>query len=140
MIYRKFTKWGKRIEFDEGERYCPECNGRGCKFGVIRSGSYTQVTKTPCGYCRGCGKTDWIQDATGSPSIAPPPVESIEYMKNNIGAFAALWLRDSIDKEILDSLTTSGLGANLIHYEMMKLVAKDAGVVVVTASQVKRSV
>ena len=139
-IYRKHTLLGRKLEFEEGERHCPECGGRGSKIGGIKSGNYTLAVKTVCGYCQGCGKTDWIQDATGIPRVDPPPEESIQYMKDNLGAFAALWLRKEIDKEIINSLITSGLGASAIHYEMMKQLAKNVGVAVVTASQINPKV
>jgi len=70
-IHRKYTDWGDRIEIGEGEMYCPECEGKGCKFGTISNGRYKITTKILCGFCQGYGKTDWIQVATNEPRVSP---------------------------------------------------------------------
>jgi len=139
-IYRKFTEWGRRINIGQGESYCPECKGKGCKFGTILNGNYKSTIKTPCGFCQGYGKTDWIQTATNEPRVSPPPGEYINYLKNSFAEFAALWIEKEIDNEILKSLLTSGRVTNLVRYEMMKQFAMTVGVTVVTASQVQQTV
>ncbi len=134
MIYRKYTDYGRRIDIDIGETYCPECQGRGSKFATISTGVYRQVIRTPCGYCQGYGKTDWIQNATGEPKVGPP-IMDFNYLQNQFVEHAAECLRKEIDQRILDSLITFGRVANRIFYEMMKNLAKNAGVAVVTAKQ-----
>ena len=37
-IYRKYTEWGRRINIEKGETYCPKCDGRGCMFGSTSVG------------------------------------------------------------------------------------------------------
>lgn len=130
-IYRKYTVWGRRINIGKGEMYCPRCNGRGCMFGTISTGSL----KTPCGFCQGDGKTDWIQIATNEPKIQPPPQEYINYLKNNFEEYVALCLTKDIDNEIMNSLITSGMEVTAISLKMMKEYAKSVGDVVVTANQ-----
>ena len=135
-IYRKYTEWGRHINIGEGETYCPECNGRGCKFGNISIGSgYKSTVKIPCGFCQGYGKTDWIQIATNEPRISPPPEQYINYLKNNFAEFAALWITQKIDNDILKSLIISGRESQTLSYNLLKLYAKTAGVVVVTTTQ-----
>ena len=134
-IHRKYTVWGRQIDIGEGEVYCPECKGKGCKFGTISDGNYKSTIKTPCGFCQGYGKSDWIQIATNEPRVSPPPGEYMKYLKNNFAEFAALWITKEIDKEILDSLITSGRIMQLVSYEILKEYAKNAGVAVVTATQ-----
>lgn len=130
-IYRKFTLWGRRIIIEEGEMYCPKCNGRGCMFGKSPAG----IIKIPCGFCRGYGKADWIQVATNEPKMQPPPGEYINYLNNNLEEQAAIWLANEIDNEILNSLITSGMEPKDFILKMMKEYAKSVGVVVVTAKQ-----
>lgn len=133
-IYRKYTEWGRLIDIGEGETYCPKCNGKGCKIGTISNGA---IIKIPCGFCQGYGKTDWIQTATNEPRIAPAPEEYINHLQNNFMEFTSLWLAKRIDKEILDSLTTSGQARSLMSYDLMKRYAMSAKATVVTATQAK---
>ena len=72
-IHRKFTEWGRRIEIGKGDMYCPKCQGRGCKLATIKIGNYKSTIKTPCGFCQGYGKSDWIQTATNEPRVQGPP-------------------------------------------------------------------
>ena len=135
-IYRKYTEWGRRISIGKGETYCPKCNGRGCKIAAIKNGSYKSTIKSPCGFCRGYGKADWIQIATNQPRVDPPPGNLyFDYLKNHFEEYAATWIAKEIDKEIINSLITSGQVATRIFYRMMKNYAKSARVVVVTANQ-----
>jgi len=136
-IYRKYTEWGRRISIGKGETYCPKCEGKGCKFGTISTGSIKTIMKIPCGFCQGWGKADWIQIATDRPAVLPPPGEYINYLKSNFAEYAALWIRTQIDQEILDSLTTSGMLLYRVTYEILKIYAKSAGVTVVTTMQRK---
>jgi len=134
-IYRKYTVWGRHIDIGEGETYCPECKGRGCKIRNISSGKYQPTIKTPCGFCQGYGKSDWIQIATNKARVSPPPRQYINYLKNNFMEFAALWIKTKVDQEILDSLITSGRVMQPVRYEILKEYAKHAGDVVVTTTQ-----
>lgn len=137
-IHRKFTEWGRRIDIGIGEVYCPECQGKGTKFKSNSNGNWT--IKTPCGFCKGYGKTDWIQIATNEPRDSPPVGEYINYLKNNLAEFGAQCIAKEIDKEILKSLSTYGQAKTHVHYEMMKQFAKTAKVTVVTARQAQRTV
>lgn len=135
-IYRKYTEWGRRINIGDGETYCPKCLGRGSMFGIISNGFLKTTIKTPCGFCQGWGKADWIQIAADRYAVLPPPGEYISYLKDNFAEFAALWIRKEIDKDILSSLKTSGTELHLrISYEILKQYAKNAGVTVVTTTQ-----
>lgn len=138
-IYRKYTDWGRRIDIEKGEVYCPQCQGRGCKLATIKNGSYKSTIKNPCGFCQGYGKADWVQIATNEPRIDPPPGNMyIEYLKNHFSEYAAICIAREIDKEILNSLLISGQVATRMFYGMMKNYAKSVGVAVVTANQIKR--
>jgi len=42
-IYRKYTEWGRRINIEKGETYCPKCDGRGCMFGSTSVGGVIKL-------------------------------------------------------------------------------------------------
>ncbi len=57
-IYHK-----KLIQLNDGEKFCPKCDGKGK---VKQNGYYltTNIVLT-CDKCLGDGKIDWIEKATG---------------------------------------------------------------------------
>jgi len=83
---------------------------------VLQWGGY----KTPCGFCRGDGKTDWIQIETNEPKIQQLPREYTNYLNKNIEEYMALCIAQEIDTEILKSLITSGMEPKGMCLQMMK--------------------
>lgn len=103
-IYRKYTTYGSRINIEEGEKYCPACNGKGCKIKPLKTFVvdivYTSNTNIICGTCGGNGKVDWVQNVTKS-SLSVNKNAILDAMDvYNI----SLKLRREIDDEILESI------------------------------------
>lgn len=68
MIDKRFN-YNKKcyIILNEGERFCPKCDGKG----KLRSSYLSPTTDRPiahilmCDVCLGDGKIDWIEEVTG---------------------------------------------------------------------------
>ena len=62
--------WNKKCKptLNRGEKWCPECNGAGCKFVTI-SFKRRNIVLSICILCEGKGKVDWIKAITRKSSM-----------------------------------------------------------------------
>lgn len=63
----RYNDYRKRlISLNEGEKFCPKCDGRGRvkEFNKYRVNKISLI----CNKCLGDGKIDWIETATGKSS------------------------------------------------------------------------
>jgi len=49
------------VELQEGEQFCPKCNGKG----RVKKNNLPLSITLECDKCLGSGKLDWIEKATG---------------------------------------------------------------------------
>lgn len=60
MTEKRYNRKNKcHITLNDGERFCPKCDGVGYVKGPKR---FTLLT---CNICNGDGKLDWIEEVTG---------------------------------------------------------------------------
>ena len=88
------SKWNnylqEKITLDEGEDFCPKCEGMGAK---------TEIGFYPCHKCLGKGKLDWIEKIMGV-----KPLKDFDHLMSQWTNKAAKDLAIKIDNEILDSI------------------------------------
>lgn len=62
--YNKYLK--QIISLNEGERFCPKCDGAGVvKCGWKRNRFVKSTSLLQCHICLGEGKLDWVEEAVG---------------------------------------------------------------------------
>jgi len=86
----------KDIILNEGEEYCPKCNGGGLHVDIKTT---KWLTYSRCKKCLGKGKLDWIEQAMGvNPSTIDVSIRQ-EFLNE-----AANYLANKIDKEIMNTI------------------------------------
>jgi len=65
MIHRRYNINKKQyIKLQDGEKFCPKCDGRG-KVPKNKSSGLRFSVQLQCDKCLGDGKIDWIEEAVG---------------------------------------------------------------------------